>query len=403
MPQRVARWVRKHRRTTAVAAFSAGVSLVLAVGGYLFWQDRQQARLARLNLTTDSPNLLAEVVDAEGRTLVPAFPVPSPEPVAVPAGAHQLRLSASGLLSETWPIEIATREHQPSPCNSTRAGCGRRARSTPPSIRKRKSSPRRDHADLLVLAFAGRKSGSGNLRRLRRWTARPANPPGPATSFLMKPPCPGGNLDEWKRCPPTGRLAHRTRDTGLADRTRDLDGDGVGDPVLLSRTTPSLVAMSGADGQVLWWARVRPRFDGAALGQAPRTTSKLDRSGRGFVVGLPAMADLDADGVPDFVGCFQLESDTYVAPDRARHRTGAQSSLAAVSGKTGAVLWQRPVALNWSQYVNTSTAAEKHHALCRPVLGPGQRPRRGRVGGEVHLLGFDARSGEPAWLPITRI
>jgi hypothetical protein len=110
VPERVVRWARKHRRTSTVAAFSAGVSLVLAVGGYLFWQDRQQARLGHLTLTTDSPNLLAEVVDADGRALTPVFPVPTPGPVPLPAGAHQLRLSASGLLSETWPVEITRRQ-----------------------------------------------------------------------------------------------------------------------------------------------------------------------------------------------------------------------------------------------------------------------------------------------------
>jgi outer membrane protein assembly factor BamB len=175
----------------------------------------------------------------------------------------------------------------------------------------------------------------------------------------------------------------------------------VGDPVLLSRSTPSLLAVSGANGRVLWWARVRPVLDTTAL---PRNLApndlKLDRSEGGFVVGLPAVADVDADGVPDYVACFHLANDTYVASDRTRHRTGAQNALVAVSGKTGAVLWRQRIAENWSQYANSSSAAETYHPLCRPALA--------RVNGRTtvvlveksSLLGFDARTGEPAWPPL---
>ena len=126
----------------------------------------------------------------------------------------------------------------------------------------------------------------------------------------------------------------------------------------------------------------------------------LDGSEGGFVVGLPAVADVDADGVPDYVACFHLANDTYVASDRTRHRTGAQNALVAVSGKTGAVLWRQRIAENWSQYANASSAAETYHPLCRPALA--------RVNGRAvvvlveksSLLGFDARTGEPAWPPL---
>jgi hypothetical protein len=160
LPQRIARWARKHRRTTAVAGFSAGVSLVLALGGYLVWQDHRQAGLARLSLSTDTPNLLAEIVDAQGQTLMPAFPVPSAEPVTVPAGANYLRLSASGLLSETWPV--------------------------------------------------GRPAWGSDL--IFDEDSLPS----------------GGHLDEWRTILTASGLAHRTRDTELEQRTRDLNGDGIG-------------------------------------------------------------------------------------------------------------------------------------------------------------------------------
>jgi tRNA A-37 threonylcarbamoyl transferase component Bud32 len=399
------RWARKHRRSTTVAAFSAGVSLVLAVGGFLFGQDRQQARLGRLTLTTDTPNLLAEVVDAAGRSLAPAFPVPTPQPVALRAGAHQLRLSASGLLSEDWPIEITRRQAE------TRSVQLRPRWLWPPGEVNTADDAETQvvtlgsHADLLVLAHARAAAGSPDtVRRLRRLDGATGRPVWPSDLVFDETTLPSGrSLAEWKDLLRPANLGWGRSDALLADRAGDLDGDGVGDLVLLCRGAPSLLAVSGATGRVLWWACVRPDLDPAAGGtDHPTTGLKLDRIGGGFAVGAPAVSDVDADGTPDFVACFHSDGDSYVGLGDARVRTGARSLLGAVSGKTGAVLWQVGIDENWSQYLNSSTVAEKYEPLCRPAVA--------RVNGhpvvvlveKSQLRGFDAHTGKPAWpsLPL---
>lgn len=402
LPQRVGRWARKHRRTSTVAAFSAGVALVLAVGGYLFWLDRQQARLARLSLSTDSPNLLAEVVDARGQTLVPAFPVPSAEPATVPAGAHHLRLSASGLLSETWPAEFAARRDESLHVQLQPRWLWPPGEVNTAEYPETEIVTLRHHADLLVVAHSADSSGAGRARRLRLLDGATGKPAWPTDLVFDQSTLPaGGSLEEWRGLLVPSGMAMRTREDGLAQRVHDLDGDGVGDPVLLSRTTPSLIAVSGATGRVLWWSRVRATRDSLPPDTEARTNAwKLERAGRGFVVGVPAVADVDGDGTTDFVACIHTDGDTYLAGDGARHRTGAQSGLVAVSGRTGAWLWQRVIAEDWSQFVNSSGAAEKYQALCRPAIG---RVNGGAVVALVEksrLLGFDARTGEPAWPPI---
>ena len=379
------------------------MSLVLATGGYLFWLNRLQARLGHLELTTDSPNLLAEVVDADGHAISATFPVPTPQPVALPAGVHQLRLSASGLLSETWPIEIARGQTESHSVQLNPRWLW------PPGEVNLAEYPETEvvalgtHADLLTLTHApGGNPNASIPRRLRLLDGSTGKPAWPADLVFDETSLPaGGDLGEWQALLRPDGLESTLKEGGVAGRVRDLDGDGLGDPVLLSRTTPSLLAVSGATGRVLWWARVRPALDQAVAGQSlPTNGLKLDRSGSGFVVGLPAVGDVDADGTPDFVACFRSAGDTYVAPDRAQARTGARSLLAAISGKTGAVLWQVRVDEDWSRYLHSSTDAEKYRPLCRPALA--------RVNGrdvvvlveKARLLGVDARTGEAAWPPL---
>lgn len=399
-PERVVRWARKHRRTTTVAAFSAGVSFVLAAGGYLLWQDRQQARLGRLSLTTESPNLLAEVVDTDGRPLSPAFPVPTPEPVAVPAGAHGLRLSASGLLSEDWPIDVTPRGAQTHLVQLPPRWLW------PPGEVNIAENPETQvvnlgsRADLLVVVHAATGPvGAGVVHRLRCLdgsTGKPAWPGDLVFDETSLPP--GRNLDEWRALLAPAGLPFKSPDHGASDRQPDLDGDGVGDPVLFSRTTPSLVAVSGASGRVLWWARTRPTPGATGAPPSPAAPGMtLEHSGRGFVVGSPAVADVDADGTADFVACFHSDGDTYAAADRALQRTGPQDWLGAISGRTGAVLWQARSEESWGGYLNSSLDYGKYDPLCRPVVA--------RVKGQLvvvllekaSLRGFDARTGRPAW------
>jgi serine/threonine protein kinase/outer membrane protein assembly factor BamB len=400
LPQRVARWVRKHRRTTAVAAVSAGVSLVLAIAGYLVWLDRQQARLARLSLSTDTPNLIAEIVDAQGQTRVPAFPAPSADPVTVPAGRHQLRLSASGMLSETWPVEFAARRDQSIQVQLQPRWLWPPGEVNTAEYPKTQVVTLREHADLLVLASSpDEKTGAGMLQRVRLLDGATGKPAWSGDLiFDANSLPPGGSIDEWRALLAPSGLAHRIRDTGLRQRTHDLNGDGIGDPVLLSRTTPSLVAISGLDGEVLWWARARPVLETPA--RADAESPRLERAGHGFVVGVPTVADVDGDGTPDFLACFHFDGDTYAGAGQAPLRTGPQSGLAAISGRTGELLWQRPVAEDWSQFVNSSAPADKYQALCRPAIG--QVNGRTVVGlvEKSRLLGFDTRTGDPAWPPL---
>ncbi len=99
------------------------------------------------------------------------------------------------------------------------------------------------------------------------------------------------------------------RAPGLVEPLPDLDGDGAGDLVWAGRNGPVLWAFSGkgdenGQGRELWMFRA---------------------DGGGWVVGEPAVFDVDADGTPDLIATFELNAQFWVE---------------AVSGRSGSSLWR---------------------------------------------------------------
>jgi hypothetical protein len=104
--------LRRNRRQVKVAAVSVAVAvfamLAAAVG---IWSYRA-SQLAHLEFTTVGAAITAEILDEFDQPVIPSFPVPTTAPVAVPAGAWRIRLTAPGLLSETWPLDVQPGEKQ---------------------------------------------------------------------------------------------------------------------------------------------------------------------------------------------------------------------------------------------------------------------------------------------------
>lgn len=397
LPERMMRWMRRHRRSTGVAAISAGVGMVLVAGGLLGWQQHQESRLGRLALSAAGPNVVAEVLDADGQLVTPTFPIPTPAPVSLPAGTYQVRLSASGMLSETWPVEI-----QPRQIYQDRLYLRPRW-LWPPRELKIAEYPETEivdlgsSVDLLVMSYAAVAAGTRHpetlLELVRGATGEPVWEQ-PLRFDETTLPVPG-SLEEWKRLF-VWNVGSPFLHSGLAERARDLDGDGTRDLVLVSRNSPSLLAVSGRTGAVLWWFRglLELPADGSTAG------ARLDRRSRGSMVGRPAVADVDGDGTPDFIACFRSEGDTYTMPDGGQRHTGALSWIGAVSGSTGADLWRQPLAARWEQYANSSGEREKYDELCRPAVAQVDgRPVVVLVVGP-QLFGWEVATGRPAWTSI---
>src|SRR5262249_44080328 len=100
---RLGRRLWKRRRLVAALAVTAAATLLLAVGGAVAWDAYRRSRVGRIDLRTNLPRLLAEVIADDDSTLARAT-VPTSEPIAVPAGDYRVRFSAPGYLSQTYRV-----------------------------------------------------------------------------------------------------------------------------------------------------------------------------------------------------------------------------------------------------------------------------------------------------------
>jgi hypothetical protein len=117
-----------------VVTAAASALLVAAV---LRGSTANRARPGTVALMTDQPDLTAEVLDARGEeVVVPRFPVPTSQPVSLAEGPYQVRLSASGLLSDAYDLHV-----DPGTARSYRVGLGRRRLWPPIPIQQADARP----------------------------------------------------------------------------------------------------------------------------------------------------------------------------------------------------------------------------------------------------------------------
>ena len=190
----------------------------------------------------------------------------------------------------------------------------------------------------------------------------------------------------------------------LARPAPDLDGDGTGDLVWAFSSAPSIFALSGADGSLLWTYRAEPDGPGGPSPETPEPTEPVERlARRGHVLGAPELADLDRDGTPDLIVTVKFaespeEQERRSAEEDRRglaqdQRPPALRRVIAVSGRSGRWLWSSPVDRSFTSFEESSW----------------NRPEtivRGRASAMVAILsgsqwlGLDPATGRPIAGPI---
>ncbi|MFN0051920.1 MAG: protein kinase domain-containing protein [Planctomycetales bacterium] len=391
LAERAARWAKKHRRSTAVSAATAALSLLVIVGGFFGWNAYQESLKGRLSLTTEGPALVAEVLDDRDELVIPSFPVPTPQPVVLPAGSYHVRLSGSGQLSETWQIEIERGRHHTHAVKLLDRQLGK-----PLEVFSR-DPPALFELDGQTHLLVGGERGWRVLNGATSGSLWPGDLKLPDAPIPPTDPNTLVNREEWRNMlegysemggyhsPATGQSP------GLALPTVDLDADGRQDLVFASRVSPSLLAISAKDGRVLWWFRAAPNLPQEHDFVADPLDLQFPGE-NGGVVGQPILVDID--GSPVVVAVF-ASINSNLRTQAGKMLAVAQAfRIEAVSALTGQSLWRVP-------FNPTGLPPYYGESIKLFPTKPEIVPLEGRLAVLLQvqstLFAFDVRTGKDLW------
>jgi outer membrane protein assembly factor BamB/tRNA A-37 threonylcarbamoyl transferase component Bud32 len=333
--ERALRWIRSHRRSVILSVVTAAASAVLIVGGLLGWQEYTEGRKGQLMLTNDGLVLEGEVLDEKDELVLPAFTVPTRQPVSLLAGKHRLRISGPRRLSETYEL-LVERGLQ----RSYQIGPSDRELWQPLDVSKGFDLVELDgRTDVILVTDKG-------LRRINGATGKPVW----ETNINVKVGPLGWGWPALRQAwGPRNSVATIAGQPWLVRPAPDLDGDGTRYLVWACGVhSPWLLTVSAKDGTVKWSFS----FTGAAFQQ-------------GVPVCAPLVTDVDGDGKPDLLVVFP-------------------SGVEAVSGKTGKSIWHR----NFAPIPGGHYAATLTRAAGKRILAIAAGPQ---------LLGLDVQNGQDVW------
>ncbi|MFN0056586.1 MAG: serine/threonine-protein kinase [Planctomycetales bacterium] len=349
------RAVQKHRRTTRIAVISAGIALFTALVLFAAWRGYRESQNGQLTVSSDHTRYLAEIVDELDQPVVPPFPVPSPEPVTLPAGKYRLRVSTPGLLSDSWPVEI-----------ERRVNARHTVRLVPRWLWPPLETPanqmvipmRFDQSDDIIVIDRGSPGGTQRPAALRRISGSTGERVWERDFVFDGRNVPAGVApNRWAMLPAFDGDSGSYR--GLLEPAVDLDGGGAGDLVVQSCQFPLVAAISAEAGTLLWTYQGRHPDD--STNPADPASPVWAYAGMSFVAGQSAVAAVNDDDVLDLIVCFVRLADYNRAADQ-------QGWLAAISGKNGAQLWSRDLGRGRFAGTGQGQIVPPFLAACRPVL-----------------------------------
>ncbi len=349
--ERLVRWMGKQRRSVLLSGATAAVSVLLILGAVLGWQWYTAWRQGQFVLTSDGPALDAEVLDARDEPIMPAFTVPTRQPVSLPAGTHRVRISGPRRLSETYSLLVERGLER-----SFEIGPSDRESWEPLDVTKGFEIVNLDgRSDVILVNEKG-------LQRIHGGTGKPI---WERNVDIKVRPAQDGWIDyDWKRLSQMEWVLKMGIQPWLVRPAPELDRDGTRYLVWAGRAragmdgVPWLLAVSAPDGKVKWCFRSQASQGGAAV--CP-----------------PIAADVDGDGKPDLVAVFARSWDN------PPHQEWAE----AVSGKTGESIWRHTFGQQpWNDQQRYAATVTKVGDKRVVVIVAGRR-----------LVGLDVHTGKEVW------
>ncbi|MHB1557754.1 MAG: FG-GAP repeat domain-containing protein [Isosphaeraceae bacterium] len=332
-------------RTTRIAAISAAATLVvLAVilGG---WWAYSEWRIGWIELTNRGPVATVRVLgERSDEPIVEPFEVVKNSTLALPDGDYRLRIDAEGRLGRTYRVAVNRGETIKHGIwlddgrllgqDSQRFGQGGK------DLQYGEPMPFASKTVALELTPGRSDLVEFNGRTLIRrdgttgkvvWDA--LSPTGPYH--------PGREPSRWIR-----PISRREWPFTILEPAVDLDGDGTRDVLLIFTAGPSFLAISGADGSMIWNHIAAADGPGGPQAEGPELPGPLQPASRpADLIGDPAVADIDGDGTPDIVATlifreFPAEVERRTGqPVRSGTRSFLHRYVQAISGRSGRWIW----------------------------------------------------------------
>ncbi len=336
-------------RTARVAATSAAATLGFLAAVLGGWWAYSEWRLGRIELTNRGPVATVRVLGERfDEPVLEPFEVTQSHTLALPDGDYRLRIDADGRLGRTSRVAVnrgETIKHR------ITLEEGRLLGQEIDQFRNSRAYWWRDEPmpyarTTVALELTPGKSDLvelGGRTLLRRdgatgrvvWDAvEPASPHEP-----------GRDPSRWIR-----PISRRHWFVSIVEPAVDLDGDGTRDVLLTFSEGPGFLAISGADGSMIWNHVASADGPGGPRPDGPERPGPLQpASRRANLIGEPALSDVDGDGTPDVIATISFTE----FPAEIERRTGkpvtnstpflSQRLVQAISGRSGRRIWTSPI------------------------------------------------------------
>lgn len=344
--EQAARWLKQQRRGALLTAASAAATLVVLALGLLAAHVYHRGQLGFVGFGTPRPPLVAELTNADGSAATSPLTVPTQQPLELPAGDYQLRVTGDGWLDATMKLDVPRGSHQKFELDLD-------DKTLWPSQDVERHfvlTPRTGGHELLMFHASGFEWRDGRYAQAGRSYPSPAS--------LIKD-LPGF---EWPCAKQTGYREQSGVGSYYRPQTlrvpADLDGDGTDDYVLAGRHQAWLAAYLSKGG--IWFAG-----RGSDLEDAADPTNRWRRGVVSSALGRPEVAgDLNGDGAPDLLATF---ADRGPATDAAQLTRWVE----AISGADGKTIWRCDLDPRWFDVENANQIPDRFRWFGR---GTGSHP-----------------------------
>lgn len=389
--ERAVRWGQKHRRSLRQAGLAVAATVLAMLTLTAGRSTYQSWNRSSIQVDAVDPPLVAELLD-ESHQVARVETLPMQNPVSLPAGEYQLRVSRDGALSSTFDVRLERGQQN----MQYRVGLQDDLLIPPTSIERvydvMSLGQQRGIVEWTPTGLTLHKSRGVE----RRWSqALSADSLEPLKSY------PGFQWPWWSQTTSEySGYGSYTHQPWVVQAYADINGDGTGDLVIAARHQAWLMAISGTGSGVLWFAPCT-----AQLSQPKPPSDRSLRMWTSATLTEPLVVpDLNDDGVADLVvSMAEIVSDGSVQMNRYPCRRWIE----AVSGKSGETVWRYdlvdelfelpanadvPYAMRWYPEIiggQTSVGGGTMQFGRHPVRG---RSHVERTGAHVH------RPDGPTWV-----